>query len=299
MHDRAIASYGHSSGKRPERPQSGAFHDVSEDRPYFVHDDREPGLRVRDQRAEVRGGSSTDAGAVGAGGSGHWAGEGADPGHPQAHATGRNLHSEHQARCETLHGSGRRPVHAEPRGLCQGLRRQELQRPQREERKGRQGVFQGLAGRHAGTEQGLGPGKVHLQSQRLHADDVSRSDRLRQESLRVQLRAPRVSGHGAHGGVRCAPQGEGHGPLLRPHLDRGPGRQRGPLQRHLHGAERRRLEQILFPLRLVAHERAAGRVAAGCGVRGRNDAHRGRENSRLKSPDALLGLQPEAAHARQ
>ena len=37
------------------------------------------------------------------------------------------------------------------------------------------------------------------------------------------------------------PKVKGHGPLLRAHLDRGPGRQRRALQRHLHRAERGRL----------------------------------------------------------
>ena len=99
------------------------------------------------------------------------------------------------------------------------------------------GLLQGLVGRHYGADQGAGPGDSSPTIRNgFHADDVPRPVGLRPAALCLQLCAPRVSGIGAHLGLRRASQGgrQGHGPLLRAHLDRGPGRQRGALQRHLH-----------------------------------------------------------------
>ena len=55
--------------------------------------------------------------------------------------------------------------------------------------------------------------------------------------------------------------------------------------------------QVLLPLRQLADERAAGNLAAGGRLRGRDEAHRRRQDGRAEGPDALLGLLPQAAHA--
>ena len=66
-----------------------------------------------------------------------------------------------------------RPIHAQPRRLRQGLLRQDLR-----DRKdaGQEGILQGIVRGHHRADQGAGSGQaLHLQSHRLHADDVPRS----------------------------------------------------------------------------------------------------------------------------
>ncbi len=85
------------------------------------------------------------------------------------------------------------------------------------------GFFKGSFAAITGLTKALGLEKFTYNPERLHADDVPRSVGIRPAALRVQLCAARVSGLGAHLGLRRASQGrrQRHGPVLRAHLDRG------------------------------------------------------------------------------
>ncbi len=71
------------------------------------------------------------------------------------------------------------------------------------------------------------------------------------------------------------------------------------LQWHVHAAHERGFVEVLLPLRQLAHECAAGHLAAGGGVRGRDAAGRRQQDRRTEGADALLGLLAQAAHAGQ
>ena len=164
---------------------------------------------------------------------------------------------------------------------------------------GQEELLQGLAGRHHRADQAARSGKVHLLPHRLHADDVHRPLRLRPAALRFQLCAPGVSGHGAHLGLRRASRESRHGPLLWPHLGRGRGRQRGPLQRHLHRPHDEDSSKYYFHFDSWRMNVQPGIWLPVAVYVEESQRIEGSEVGRPEGANPLLGLFAQAAHARQ
>ena len=254
--------------------------------------------RMRRRRTKVRSGSPTYAGTGGAGGSSHCPGKGADQGHSQAHAAGRNLHPEHAnpTSSSTWCPSKTSTCSAgwtSPRALWTRVTPPAASRTRRDSSRARLDAMPGLT-KALGLEKFTYNPDGFMQMMFLDPSGFDKNHYVFSYVRREFL------GIGAHLGLRCSPQGQGHGPLLS----------------GASGLKTRTATSSAStaPTPAPAEEDSSkyyfhfdswrmnvqpGDMAAGCRLRRRDDAHRGRKNGWPEGADPLLGLLPQAAHARQ